>query len=497
MKKFLLSLALVIGVGSAMSAESYTITFATGTNTQSTLDKQKVAEVISSGASYVSSFTNVTNSYGITAGGMRVGQNKKAGNVTINLNEAVNVTSLVFKACGGKNASAVPTMTVNGESQDLAKSANATPANSDWKEYTYNVTGSTSAITIATTYMVNIASITVNYGEGGGPTAPTAPQIKGESTFYGESTTVTMSAATGADIYYTMSTTGAPADPTTASLKYDGEIVINATTYFKAIAVKDSLSSTVTEATFTKGTAINVISIADFLDQNTGDVCTFTNPVTVVGLYNNRYLFVQDETGYLQIFDGSNGLDRPYQMGQTIKGFTLARAEYNKTPQGTASNFLATFPATADGTAHFIAPTKIEATAEAVNANINRYVYVTGSITKTGSNYFIDAVQLYDRFSLKLITDDLVGVNKDYAGFAVMFNTTPEIFYTKVGEPGTVSVDGIAVEESEIYGANGYVVAPQGAQVYNMAGMRVANEGLAAGIYLVRNGNKTVKVVVR
>ena len=303
-----------------------------------------------------------------------------------------------------------------------------------------------------------------------------------------------MTAGTGCDIYYTMSTTGEPAEPTASSAKYDGEIVINATTSFKAIAVKDGLSSAVTAATFTKGQVMNVGSISDFLDQNTDEVCTFTNPVTVVGLYNKRYLFVQDATGSLQIFNGANTLDRPYRMGQTIKGFSVKKSVYNGTPQGDAADFVATFPATADGNEHFIAPKKIEPTEEAVKANLNGYVYFTGKLTKTGNNYFMGPVQLYDRFSLKLISDDLLNVDKDYAGYAVMFNTTPEMFYTQVGEPGTVGVSGIDAEQAAIYGAEGYVVAPE---VYNMAGMRVANEGLAAGIYLVRSGAKTYKVVVR
>lgn len=331
----------------------------------------------------------------------------------------------------------------------------------------------------------------------GGPTAPAAPKINGAATFYGANTAITMTAGTGCDIYYTMSTTGEPAEPTASSAKYDGEIVINATTSFKAIAVKDGLSSAVTAATFTKGQAMNVGSISDFLDQNTDEVCTFTNPVTVVGLYNKRYLFVQDATGSLQIFNGANTLDRPYRMGQTIKGFSVKKSVYNGTPQGDAADFVATFPATADGNEHFIAPKKIEPTEEAVKANLNGYVYFTGKLTKTGNNYFMGPVQLYDRFSLKLISDDLLNVDKDYAGYAVMFNTTPEMFYTQVGEPGTVGVSGIDAEQAAIYGAEGYVVAPEGAQVYNMAGMRVANEGLAAGIYLVRSGAKTYKVVVR
>lgn len=350
-----------------------------------------------------------------------------------------------------------------------------------------------------------MVKIIVTLGGGGGPVAPTAPQIKGAKTFYGANTAITMTAQTGADIYYTMSTTGAPADPTASSPKYEGEIVINATTYFKAIAVKDGLSSTVAEATFTKGQALNVASIADFLEQSNDEVCTFTNPVTVVGLYNKRYLFVQDATGYLQIFCAANTLDRPYRPGQTIKGFTVKRGEYNKTPQGDVADFAATFPATAEGTEQTMLPFLITPVTADVQNNLNRLVYIKNvKITKDGNNYYVGAegtfkgVQLFDRFSLKLLSDALVGKNKDVEGYAVMFNTTPEIFITKVGEPNTiVSVDGIEAEEGAVYGAEGYVVAPEGAQVYNMAGMRVANEGLAAGIYLVRSGAKTYKVVVR
>lgn len=341
------------------------------------------------------------------------------------------------------------------------------------------------------------AAVTIT-GQGGGPTAPAAPKINGAATFYGASTAITMTAATGADIYYTMSTTGEPAVPTTSSAKYDGEIVINATTSFKAIAVKDGLSSSVATATFTKGQAMNVASIADFLEQNTGEVCTFTNPVTVVGLYNKKYLFVQDATGALQIFDAAGSLDRPYKMGQTIKGFTVKNDVYNTTPQGAAKDFVATFPATADGVEQWVKPKQISATEADIKANLNAYVVLTDKITKTGNNYFMQDVQLFNRFSISnILTDALVDARKDATGFAVMFNTTPELFVTQVGEPGTLEVNGIDAEAAGIYGANGYVVAPEGAQVYNMAGMRVANQNLAAGIYLVRHNAKTVKVVVK
>lgn len=341
------------------------------------------------------------------------------------------------------------------------------------------------------------AVVTIS-GGGGGPTAPSAPKINGAATFYGANTSITMSAATGCDIYYTMTAgTTAPADPTTSSLKYDGEIVINGTTSFKAIAVKNGLSSSVTSKTFTKGEAISVSSIADFLEQNNDEVCTFTNPVTVMGLYNKRYLFVEDATGALQIFDGSSKLDRPYEMGQTIKGFTVQRGVYNNTPQGNAADFIGTFQATADGTAHHINPKSIASTEEAFKANLNRYVYITGAITKTGNNFFMNTVQFFDRFSLKLITDAMAGQTKDVAGFAVMFKTTPELYYTKVGEPNTLGVNGVEEGTEAIYGTYGSIVAPADAQIYNMSGMKVANGNLPAGIYLVRNNGKTTKVVVK
>lgn len=341
------------------------------------------------------------------------------------------------------------------------------------------------------------AKCVVTYSTGGGPVAPSAPVISGETTFYGDNTTVTMTAAAGADIYYTMSAT-TPADPTTSSLKYTNEIVINSTTTFKAIAVKDGLTSPVATKTFTKGEVENVANIAEFLTKAKGTVCRFANPVTVMGLYDKRYMFVEDATGALQIFATNNQLDRPYQMGQTISGFVGSADVYNNNPQLAVADFISTFPATASGTAREIKPKIIEPTLEAVQANLNRYVVVTGSVTKTGNNYFVGPVQLYKRFnSISALPSDIEGQNKDVAGYAVIFNTTPELYFTEVGAPNTLNVNSLEMTNAPIYGAQGYVVAPEGAVVYNMSGARVANSGLAAGIYLVRYNGVTTKVVVR
>ena len=74
-----------------------------------------------------------------------------------------------------------------------------------------------------------------------------APTISGTTPFE-DTTTVTISAAQGAEIRYT--TDGSK--PTAASTLYSGAITLSATTTVKAIAIVDGVSSSVTTKTFTK-----------------------------------------------------------------------------------------------------------------------------------------------------------------------------------------------------------------------------------------------------
>lgn len=48
-----------------------------------------------------------------------------------------------------------------------------------------------------------------------------------------------------------------------------------------------------------------------------------------------------------------------------------------------------------------------------------------------------------------------------------------------------------------IYGSHGCVVAPEDAEVYTISGMRVANENLPAGLYIVRYQGRSAKVTVK
>ena len=91
-----------------------------------------------------------------------------------------------------------------------------------------------------------------NTGTGGtggsGTSTVNAPTISG-STPFAESTTVTMSAESGAEIRYTTNGT----TPTASSSLYSAPITLNATTTVKAIALKNGLNSSVATKVFTKG----------------------------------------------------------------------------------------------------------------------------------------------------------------------------------------------------------------------------------------------------
>lgn len=86
---------------------------------------------------------------------------------------------------------------------------------------------------------------------GGGSETPSvtvaAPQFAGETQFE-ESTQVTMSAESGASIYYTLDGN----TPTAESSLYSAPVTLSDTTTVKAIAIKDGVSSSVTSRTYTK-----------------------------------------------------------------------------------------------------------------------------------------------------------------------------------------------------------------------------------------------------
>lgn len=335
----------------------------------------------------------------------------------------------------------------------------------------------------------------------GGQTTVNRPVINGAAEFYGDDTEVTMTAQQGAKIYYTVALNGqTPADPTTSSTLYTEPLTISSTATFKAIAELNGQVSAVATATFTKKEMPTVENIAAFLALEKGAKAKFVNPVEVSfgGVWDKRYLFVKDATGSLQIFCSTNALTGTYQEGQTISGFILEKDVYNGTPQGNAAGFENSFPATATGRTYDVQPLRINGTKADIEANLNAYVYLyEANITKDGTKLFVGDIQLYDRFKINGYSTLDGGQKKDIEGFAVMFNTTPEIYVTSFGEPGTLGVNENRIDNVLIYGAEGMIVAPQGAEIYGVNGVRYNTNFVAPGLYIVRYKGTTVKVVVK
>lgn len=110
MKKLLLSLLAVAGLSCAASAETYTIQFKAdaGSNNQGPAISEAtlVTDVVSDGADYVKSFTDFSQAYAACNSGLKIGANKQAGKLTINLSAAgtVNASKIEVYASASKNA---------------------------------------------------------------------------------------------------------------------------------------------------------------------------------------------------------------------------------------------------------------------------------------------------------------------------------------------------------------------------------------------------------
>ena len=145
---------------------------------------------------------------------------------------------------GGINSKAVylnPSSTLADVAQQVGNSGSNTGGNGSGT----NTGGGTGSITGGGSD--NGSGNTGGETTGGETTTVAAPQFAGETQFE-TSTTVSMTAETGAQIRYT--TDGST--PTASSTLYSAPITLTETTTVKAIAIKNGVSSSVTERVYTK-----------------------------------------------------------------------------------------------------------------------------------------------------------------------------------------------------------------------------------------------------
>ena len=241
-KRFLLlAMALFTLVGGAFAAElSYTISMKeTGTDSDNSQKVTAIADIIASGAEYVSAIPTATNVYNARSGrGVKFGTSSKTGQLVLTLAEAVKPTRIVVNAMWYKDSET--TLKVNGKT--FITTGNLA-------DYTVEYDGNTevTSIDIATTSKrAYVKSVTVYYE--GTVAAVEKPVITPASYEGFDAQEVTITCGTAdAKIYYTLDGT----EPSATSTEYTAPFTVNAAATVKAIAIKGSDLSAVATANLT------------------------------------------------------------------------------------------------------------------------------------------------------------------------------------------------------------------------------------------------------
>lgn len=306
MKKLLLFVLSMLFVTSSAFAGEYTLTFkdngGTSDNT-SAFNTSKDITLVVEESNYVTRISAVNHVYSAKQGyGLKFSSGSKNGSLTFALSTdgAKKITKIVATACAyGSDASKI---SINGaDAQDLT---------TDFADYTFTFapTENTTTLKIDATKRMYLTKLVVTY-DGGEVSGPAAPVVK-----MGANNTVEISAADGAQIYYT--TNGDDPTAETGTL-YTGAFTISNATVVKAIAVVDGKSSSV--ATF--NAYLNTLSsLEELIDL--GDLThslTVQAPMTIV-YHNGRYMYVAQDNIFLLLYGVSS--DDTYTNGAQLDAVT-------------------------------------------------------------------------------------------------------------------------------------------------------------------------------
>lgn len=306
MKKLLLFVLSMLFVTSSAFAGEYTLTFkdngSTSDNTSAFTSSKDITLVVEE-SNYVTKISAVNNVYSAKQGyGLKFSSGSKNGSLTFALSTdgAKKITKIVATACAyGSDASKI---SINGaDAQDLT---------TDFADYTFTFapTENTTTLKIDATKRMYLTKLVVTY-DGGEVSGPASPVVK-----MGANNTVEISAADGAQIYYT--TNGDDPTAETGTL-YTGAFTISNATVVKAIAVVDGKSSSV--ATF--NAYLNTLSsLEELIDL--GDLThslTVQAPMTIV-YHNGRYMYVAQDNIFLLLYGVSS--DDTYTNGAQLDAVT-------------------------------------------------------------------------------------------------------------------------------------------------------------------------------
>ena len=277
------------------------------------------------------------------------------------------------------------------------------------------------------TYVKSIEIVPITGDE---PDAPTFTPAEGE---YTEAQAVTITAASGCTIFYSI-------DGTTPSIEYTAPIIISETTTIKAIAKSASgASSDVATATYTISIPVvlqEYANIKKMIDANTSATSDPTEEF-ILHLNNAQVLYVgtndmyvKDATGAVDLF--KCGLS--YTAGQILNGTIKATYQlYKNLPEiasVTENNLTAT-----DGTA---TPEALDVEEITLAGYVCNYITTSGTFVVDGNNYYIsdgaNQIPVYNKFKISdiVLTTITNGANVTATGIVVPFNGEAEIALTEL-----------------------------------------------------------------
>lgn len=262
-----------------------------------------------------------------------------------------------------------------------------------------------------TTNSIYLVSVAITYGDG----VSKEPTITGDANTFFTSKTVTITAADGASIYYTLDGN----DPTTSSTQYTQPFEITNSTTVKAIAVEEGKeASAVVEETFEK---VPVYTLGELAAKAEGSYyVNFQN--AVVTYVNGSYCYMQDATGAILYMSSGNGR----KAGDILNGtaqvtFTL----YGGLPEITEIKD-ATFT---EGTA----PAPVVVTLEELTANYNaylsKYIKVEGATVTSALNNKAATIE-QNGISIALHQNGSKTIENLSQGAIINLTTFPSIFNT-------------------------------------------------------------------
>lgn len=297
MRKFLLIFtALLCSLLPSWAAEaSYKIAFNTSSTAE--LNATSLMNAVTEGKEYINSFTDIAKVYGGgTDKGIKLATSSAEGKFSIKLSAAgkQKITRIVVNA-KVYNVSDRGTLKIGGTTSGDASISSTTFTDYEFKGDT-NFAWENLNFSVPKRKRIYLKSITVYYESDGPITEKSAkPEISGAASFT-DNTEVTITAASGASIYYTTDNT----DPTTSSTQYSAPFTISETTTVKAIAVETGKDpSEVATATFTKkmeGDYVLVTSLDD-LDEASSYIIGIKD--------NNTAMSNESVTKYLKQTDAS------------------------------------------------------------------------------------------------------------------------------------------------------------------------------------------------